>query len=121
MLVLGFSLALAIVLLLCQGELALSGVVPAPGATRRRIGKGPGSANVFEPQEGPLQSFGRTQPHNHPPVSWFLRRGRRAPGNGCQSRSLCPGRRIRPDAKDLMFTSSPFILPYEPGYTGHWE
>src|SRR4051794_39692467 len=71
MLVLGFSLALAIVLLLCQGELALSGVVPAPGATRRRIGKGPGSANVFEPQEGPLQSFGRTQPHNHPPVSWF--------------------------------------------------
>jgi hypothetical protein len=20
-----------------------------------------------------------------------------------------------------MFTSSPFILPYEPGYTGHWE
>jgi hypothetical protein len=23
--------------------------------------------------------------------------------------------------KTSLFTSSPFILPYEPGYTGHWE
>jgi hypothetical protein len=24
-------------------------------------------------------------------------------------------------SKTSSFTTSPFILPYEPGYTGHWE
>jgi hypothetical protein len=32
-----------------------------------------------------------------------------------------PGRRIVQTSKTSSFTTSPFILPYEPGYIGHWE